>query len=350
VETPIPVAFPEKSRAVLVSPHDSYVFPEIFVTTVPDATVYGGSNLVLVKGEAICHNLYNFERDYTSEELHGRTSIDPKNRRVRWLSHDEDPERLTRAGMFVDACAPNYAHWLTEVFSRVVMFCSDERFADVPLIVNDGLHRNLMESLLLITRGERRIITLPIGRAITVDELYLTSNAGYVPFERRTTRLSGHSHGLFSPVAMGRMRQMLVDVAATFPSPKWPEKIYLRRNSGVRKVINSGEIERAMVARGFSVIEPEKLSFLQQVQLFSGAKAVVASTGAAVANIIFCPPGARISIFISRYADTSYWYWQNIAAASGNVVRYVLGEADPGSTHGIHSDFRVSVDDVLKSL
>ncbi len=350
VDTPVPLAFPEKSRVALVSPHDSYVFPEIFVTTVSKASVYGGTNLVLLGDEVIHHNLYDFERDYSSEELHGRTSIDPKSLRVRWLVHDKEAEELDVAAAFVDACAPNYAHWLTEVLSRIVVFCNDERFVGVPLIVNDGLHRNLMESLRLVTRGERRIVTLPIGRAIKVEKLYLTSNAGYVPFERRTNRLSGHSHGRFSPAALGMMRQVLTGAAAAFPSPKWPEKVYLRRNSGMRKVVNANEIEHALVARGFVVIEPEKLSFLQQVQLFSGVKAVVASTGAAVANIVFCPPETRISIFIARYPDTSYWYWQNIAAASGNVVRYVLGEADAASTQGIHSDFRVSVADVLNAL
>ncbi|WP_298595574.1 glycosyltransferase family 61 protein [Zoogloea sp.] len=350
LETPVPVAFPEKSRAVLVSPHESYVFPEIFVTTVRNASIYGGTNLVCVGGEVIHHNLYDFVRDYTSEELHGRTAIDPKRRRVRWLLRDSEPVRVESAAVFVDACAPNYAHWLTEVLPRVVLFCREERYADIPLVVNDGLHRNLVESLRMITRGTRRIIMLPIGRAIVASELFLTSVAGYVPFERRNTRLSGHSHGVFSPAAFAEMRRCLVEAANAMPSPDWPRKIYLRRNSGVRKVINSAEIERALVARGYAVIEPEKLSFTQQVQLFSRAEAVVASTGAAVANIIFCPPGTRISIFISRFADTSYWYWQNIAAASGNVVRYVLGEVERGSTHGIHADFHVNVEDVLKSL
>lgn len=350
LDTPVPVAFPEKNRAVLVSPHESYLFPEIFVTTVCNAAIYGGTNLVCVGGEVIHHNLYDFVRDYTSEELHGRTAIDPKRRRIRWLFRDPEPERVESAAVFVDACAPNYAHWLTEVLPRVALFCCEERYAGVPLVVNEGLHRNLVESLRMITHGTRRIIMLPIGRAIVARELFLTSVAGYVPFERRDTRLTGHSHGIFSPVAFAEMRLSLVKAVQSMPSPDLPKKIYLRRNSGVRKVVNSAEIERALVARGYAVIEPEKLSFSQQIQLFSRAEAVVASTGAAVANIIFCPPGARISIFISSFADTSYWYWQNIAAASGNVVRYVLGEIEPGSIQGIHADFHVDVEDLLKLL
>jgi hypothetical protein len=96
----------------------------------------------------------------------------------------------------------------------------------------------------------------------------------------------------------------------------------------VRKVINSTEIERALVARGYAVIEPEKLSFIQQAALLA-AEAVVASTGPPV-NIIL-PAQCTHQHFLC-FADTSYWYWQNIAAASGNVVRYVLGESSRGRT------------------
>lgn len=146
------------------------------------------------------------------------------------------------------------------------------------------------------------------------------------------------------------MRRILVNAVKAMPSPDWPKKIYLRRNSGVRKVLNSSEIERALVALGYAVIEPEKLSFTQQVQLFSHAESVVAPSGAAAANIIFCPPGTRITILIGRFPNTSYWYWQNIAAASGNLVRYALCETAPGSPQGIHADFLVNLEDLFKSL
>lgn len=349
VETPPPLVAPTEAQVCLMSPHDHYEFPAIYVAQLGDATILGGTNLVLFKDSVVCHDLYDFERDYTSEELHGRHLIDCKKKRIRLLRYDPAPERFDEAAAFVDACAPNYAHWLTEVLPRIVAFCSVEKYAKVPIIVNDGLHRNIMESLLLAAGYDRTIITLPIGRSIILSVAHITSVAGYVPFERRIKRLDGHSHGLFSPAAFSEMRRIFVDVVKATPSSDWPKKIYLRRNSGVRKVVNSSEIECALVAQGYAVIEPEKLSFTQQVQLFSHAESVVASSGAAAANIIFCPPGTPITILIGRGPDTSYWYWQNIAVASGNCVRYVMGEVDRGPLADIHADFSVSVNDVIDS-
>ncbi len=350
VETPKPKVFPTCDQDYLVSPHDRFIFPEIYVATVNNAMTYGGTNLILTDDGVVCHDLYDFERDYTSEELHGRTLIDPKSKRIRWLLHDEAPEAIPVAATFLDACALNYAHWMTEVLPRVVLFCAEDRFLGIPIVVNDGLHKNIMESLFLVAGTEREIITLPIGRALAVNKLYLTSVTGYVPFGRRTNELSGHSHGQFSPRAFELLRNHLNGLAGGAESEAWPEKIYLRRNSGTRKVTNATELEKLLVAHGYVIVEPEKLSFSEQIRLFSNTKIIVASSGAAMANIIFCPPASQIFILISKHPNTNYWYWQNMAAASGNFVRYIFGAAATGSADGIHNDFTVPYSEVEKLM
>ena len=349
VETPVPKVFPAKDQEYLSSPHDYYDFPPIYVTEISNAMVYGGTNLVFTNDAVICHDLYDFERDYTSEELHGRHLIDAKKKRMRLLRHHGAPEQIPVAAVFVDACAPNYAHWLTEVLPRIAAFCAEKQFESIPIIVNDGLHDNIMESLLLITGPEREIIMLPAGRAVQLDVLYLTSVAGYVPFERRNNKISGHSHGAFSPYAFGELRNQAALFAEKLPKQEWPEKIYLSRNSGVRKLTNAAELERLLVAKNYVIVEPEKLTFIEQAQLFSRAKVIIGSSGAAFANILFAPSNVKIFIIISKYQNTSYWYWQNITCASGKVLNYIFAELD-GRDVGIHSDFKIDIEGVIQEL
>lgn len=350
VETPVPKVVPACDQNSLVSPHDRYNFPEIVVAKIADGMIYGGTNLLLTKDVVICHDLFDFECDYTSEELHARTLIDPKSKRIRWLLFDEAPERIPAAAAFVDACASNYAHWLTEVLPRVAAFCANDQFKTVPIVVNDGLHKNIMESLFLVAGEGREIITLPIGRALHVDEIYLTSVAGYVPFERRSNKLFGHSHGIFSPRAFELIRNQVALFAEKLPEVVWPEKIYLRRNSGGRKVTNTAELEELLVSHGYVIVEPEKLTFLQQVQLFSNSKSIVGSSGAAFANIVLAPHDVKIFILIGKYPDTSYWYWQNMACASGKTVSYVFGEINDSAYSGIHADFMIDLENLLQEL
>jgi capsular polysaccharide biosynthesis protein len=349
VEAPHPGVFPEKDREYLLSPLGRYVFPEVFLTTVRDAVVMGGTNLILNREEVLCHDLYDFVRDSTSEELHSRAAINPTKMRVHWMANPVESEVLPVAATFVDACAHNYAHWITEVLPRICLFCSDERFRDMPIIVNEGLHRNLMKSLFIVAGSERMIFLLPVGRAVRIERLLAVSPTGYVPFGRRTNELDGHLQGQFSPFAVNFLKTKIIN-HLNFDNTPGPKKIVIRRNSGTRVLLNRNAIEKLLVDRGFVVVEPEKLSFSEQVRIFSQAETIVGATGAAFANIVFCRPSSKLVIMIAKHESMPYWYWQNMAHSVGCQVNYVLGNIVRKSELGIHGDFLVDPRDVLNAI
>ncbi|MBB3967275.1 glycosyltransferase family 61 protein [Rhizobium metallidurans] len=257
------------------------------------------------------------------------------------------------AASFVDACAPNYAHWLTEVLPRLALYCAETKFKDVPIVINAGLHRNIIDSLSYFVSPDRAIIALSVGRALEISELHATSVAGYVPFGRRPQKgpaLLAHSQGRFNPHAFERLRAVVLHKALSESAVPTPEKFYIRRNSGSRRVTNAAELEAALTDRGYTIVEPEKLGFIEQVRLFASAKTIVGSSGAALANLVFAPSSARTHVLIGRYPDTSFWYWQNIASAIGGNVNYVFGEIEGDGGEGIHADFRIEIPSLLKAL
>lgn len=348
VITPRPYIFPSGYNAKIVSPHDDYIFPPLTLFTFLNTIVTGGSGLLLGKGKVYCHGLLNLETDELSEELHRIVSIDPSSKQVKFLTPDPNPKRIEEAASFVDACASNYAHWLTEVLPRIALFCSIESFKRVPIVINSGLHSNLLETLLGVAGSTRKVYLLPERRAVRVEKLYVTSVAGYVPFQPRGNKLPGQHHGQFSPYALRLMVGKLKGWASRIEQTELPRKIFIRRNSEYRSLNNQSEIERAMVEQGFYVVEPEKLSFSQQVAMFSRAEVIVGATGAAFANIVFCKPTTKIVILAYWHKNMAYWYWQSIACATDNVINYVFGESlrkwDP------HSDFQVRIEDILDSI
>lgn len=336
------LVFPKKNQSCVVTVQNHFVFPEMFVSKVEDAKVYGGSNLVFTKNTVICHDLYDFNRDLTSEELHNRIKISGEFQRIRLLSANPTAKLITIAATFLDACAPNYAHWLTEVLPRICMFCSDKRFDGIPIIINGGLHENLMASLFLVVGKERDIIVLPIGCALEVERLLVTSPCGYIPFDRRPGSLKGHLHGLFSSDAFCLLQEKLLQKIVPRKEINFPKKIYLRRNSSVRNVTNEAEIEKILIIRGFAVIEPEKLSFTQQVELFQKVDIVVSPTGASCANLIFCKPEVKVVIFMAVHADMPYRYWLNMLSAAGKTnINYILGEVVQRAWLGVHGNYEI---------
>jgi capsular polysaccharide biosynthesis protein len=287
----------------------------------------------------ICHDLYNFASDFTSEELHRRHNINIRKMRIEISYVDTNPVKIPTAASFVDGCAGNYAHWISEVLPRIAIFCSNENYLNVPIIINDGLHSNIMDSLAAIIGSEREVILLPIGRAIQVSRLIATSVTGYIPFEIREGYGGWRHHGVFNPTALNLVQKKALFMSESLPNQNWPEKIYLRRNSSVRKVTNFSELERCLLLQGFVCIEPEKLTFLEQVKLFSNAKVIISPTGAALANAIFCKPGTKIGILMSMHENMIYGYWQSMLAGFNLNITHLLGDIVGDSNLDLHSDF-----------
>ena len=154
--------------------------------------------------------------------------------------------------------------------------------------------------------------------------------------------LSGHSHGMFSPRTFKTLRNHF-NALEQKTVEAWPEKIFLRRNSGARKVTNSVELEKLLTSQGYVIVEPEKLTFLQQVKLFANAKVIVGPTGAAFANAVFCEPGTQVGILISKHKDMSYGFWVNVLGPIGIKVSYVLGDIVENYDYGVHGNFEISL-------
>jgi capsular polysaccharide biosynthesis protein len=194
------------------------------------------------------------------------------------------------------------------------------------------------------------VITLPIGRALCCEKLYITSVSGYVPFEWRKTKPLDSSNGVFSPQALDIMCKRLHTVAQNVKAIDLPRKVFLRRNSVYRNVINSIDVEELFLSHGYTIIEPEKMTFTQQVEIFRNAKTIVSPTGAALANILFAPKDTKIFILISKHPDTIYWYWQNIACVQGKDVKYVFGNLSGSKASGIHASFMINLDDLVSII
>ncbi len=348
VDTPRPEVFPLSDSARLQAPHEYYIFPEVRISKIGSCKVVGGTSLVTKDDCVICHDMYNFDTDMLSEELHCLLSVYPQENKVVWSQDISISKVVENAATFVDSCAHNYAHWMTEVLPKIRIFCSIKEYQKIPIIIDDLLHENQMESLLAVVGGNRSVIVLSKGCGLFVKELYFTSSTGYVPFQKRGNADSTASHGLFSPYALQMVVDRLSEWSAAIDKENLPKRIYVRRNSSYRSLKNQAELEKVISQLGFEIIQPEKWSLSQQVALFENADVVVGPTGASFANIMFCRPGTKIVILAYWHPDMVYWYWQNIACSTNKQIKYVLGA--PLSRNLPHSDFVVNIDDVLNAL
>lgn len=349
-----PLVFPGNFQEICRRTSQSgYYFPNIYIARLENSIVRGGSGFIFKDNSLVCHDMFDARHDYTHEEFYGRLIIRPVSNFAYYLKSSSvqlGEDTISEAAIFTDAVSGNYAHFITEVLPRIHMFVKHGP-AGVPLLVNSGLHDNILMALRMIVGEERQLIDLAVDKYVTINRLHVISPCGYIPYERRpgAIHLAGHSDGIFSPTALRGMRDVLRDGITVSDAPR-KNKIYIKRNSHSRNLINALDIEALLLGDGFEVVEPERLDFYEQVRLFSNAEVIIGATGAAFANLVFCKPDVRIIIMISRNEIMPYYYWQNMANATGNRVIYVFGDSGAVASGDIHGDFSVSLADVQHVL
>lgn len=337
---------------LMSAPQDPAIFPVVRVVRVNQAEVFGQSSLIrLSTHHMVHHDLFLPEYHTVSEERDRRLRIDNSTHTCRIVGGALRTASVPRAAAFTDSVSVNYAHWLTEVLPRIILYVGDAQFKGVPLIVDAGLHSNMYESLSMIVDAGRDILLLPRRRRVSVAQLDIVSPTGYVPHDARPPKRAGHSHGIFSMPALEALRSALRPWMSRDTAPR--RRLFVVRNSAYRHLINQDRISHLFQAAGFELVCPETLSFSEQVRLFSCAEVVVGATGAAMANLVFCPPGCQAYVIMAQHPDMPYWYWQRMADCVGVDMHYILGEICAAHESGFHADFRVAestIQTVLEAL
>lgn len=122
--------------------------------------------------------------------------------------------------------------------------------------------------------------------------------------------VSNRLAGLGAYIAHPRSRDAFATILANTPIERHgalPRRFYLMR--GVRHgraLRNRAELAAALAARGVTAVQPELLNIEEQIALFARAELIVAEFGAALANVVFCSPRAKIVEIICE-GQTDPW-------------------------------------------
>jgi hypothetical protein len=88
-----------------------------------------------------------------------------------------------------------------------------------------------------------------------------------------------------------------------------------------RSIKNAEQLEEIAVKKGFEIVDPAPLSWIEQVRLFMGAKAVVGPFGSGLHNTLFSPAGTVSLSLASIYMN---WLQSGISAFRGQKMSYLF--------------------------
>ena len=114
--------------------------------------------------------------------------------------------------------------------------------------------------------------------------------------------------------------------------------------------MNEKEVFSVLEKYGFEMVKLSSLSFVEKIELFNTAEAIVSPHGAGLTNLIFCNPGTKVvELFTPTYLMPCFFIISNHM----DLDYYgLIGEAVPPETYrSTHKDpIVIDIDKLIKTI
>ncbi len=207
------------------------------------------------------------------------------------------PERISSPSGFIRIPSWTYYHQIVEYLPPYLFL--RELFPDAKTIIprdNSALIRSILDTL--------GIPYLTHGRPVAVNNLYFVGHG----------MDSGYPHAKDIEILRRNILPLAVEQAKQALSRGEPEVLYVSRVNAERSPTNEVSfVERLKRETNVRVIEAESIDFLDQVALFSNAKAVVGVHGAGLTNQVWMKPKSYVlELFDKSYSNPVFASLANV--------------------------------------
>lgn len=242
------------------------------------------------------------------------------------------------------AGSSNYGHWLVDDLPRLKAFVDMQHADPRPIRVLIHSYGKLIdeiriESIRLLLGAPVHIDLLDPFQSYYFSELYYPTPVTDHPIQK-------------SPVAIDYAARAVLANAIAGTAPAGPSRLFVGRASAHgRMLTNDPEVREIVASRGFTVIDPEGMSFVEQVRLFAGAQVVIGQMGAAMTNVLFCRP-TTTTVYLAPSGWIEPFYW-DLAFVRGHHYRVLFGDVADPEVPPHQSDFsidRISLNGIIDRL
>jgi capsular polysaccharide biosynthesis protein len=228
--------------------------------------------------------------------------------------------KIPKGTWIIDEWSANYFHWMTDCLPRI--WEGLERDPQSPIILPESF-RSLSYVVQSLELLPVQVEYFKSRENLRVDTLILTARTATFPN--------------FNPPLIQKTREILALKPTQAPS----KKVYVSRKlAPKRKAHNELEVELLLRKRGFDIIHAEQLSVKQQLDLMAKTKLLVCLHGAALTNMLFLPPEAKV-LELRNIGDSVTQCYFNLASALGLDYFYTLNKGDHRDT--IMADFTIDL-------
>lgn len=121
------------------------------------------------------------------------------------------------------------------------------------------------------------------------------------------TRMSGLVNFFAFGPQIEELRALHLSAYGVLGPPRGRRLLISRAGQTTRRVLNEADLAARLAPLGFETVRPETLSHAEQVRLFHDAELVIAVTGAALTNLLFCSPSCTVIELRARDSGQSLY-------------------------------------------
>ena len=198
---------------------------------------------------------------------------------------------------------------------------------NAPLIIPANIPESMRRALDIVNAGRFPVHELARGALLSADRLHVPSMQSYVvdgraiPFPRIGALSARHLRFV--------RERILRFVNESEPSRRFPQKVYLSRGRRARTATNENEIQGALESKGFFMIDPVALDFVDQVRLFRDAEVIVGATGAASHQPTILRTRSGVFALVAVKQNIDFTLFTNVLqVAGGGRYNQVPGNFD----------------------
>jgi capsular polysaccharide biosynthesis protein len=295
---------------VAVTPPPAWVWPPAFVPTPRHFVAARGQGVVEIPGGVVFGSRGHFGSD-PNGLLADACSLWPNDERRALVESAEalavGLEELDGVTMSVWVNGENYAHCLLQGVPRLELLRRAFGLEADRFLVNDAAPRATVEALEIL--------------GIPADRLHVVPSRGAAAYRCETLRAATSQY----------MRDFGIPWTAAFlnelflPDPPDPSarRIYVRRGVSRRAVLNEEEVLTLLESSGFEAITMDGRSIGEQAAMFASAAVIVATHGAALANLVFARPGTAVIELMGT--NTASGVFANLSWRRGLNYQMVMG-------------------------
>ena len=321
------------------------VIPPTYWAEINNGIIIGESNYIIAENHILHDQLIHENINYTDTAFLDNRIIYKLGITNKIYYNRSFRKEIPIAISLVCNYSWNYYHFVFECLSKLWLLSQCDIPNNIPIIIDACIKKTPQYNEYLNILNKRNIIYISRREGVKVKKIIFLSSVNHIVPNYINIKQIHFKDNLFDIEYLQYVRTKMLSLFNKEHYFRKIEKVFITRKNNSNRSYNEVEIEECVKNYGFTSIEPQTYSLKEQIKIFSEANCIIAASGAALTNIIYCKEKCKVIVLTGYKGDLSIF--SNIADTLNIELIYLNGKSYLNDN--IQTGFNIEINE-LESL